>query len=67
MINAVAFVPANEVPNALKELWNRVPHPRLVPLVQYFQDNYVFGPVIPNVLPVQSNRPLFPHRLVEQV
>ena len=60
MINAVAFVPTNEVQNALQELWNHVPHPRLVPLLQYFQDNYVFGPVVPNVFPVQRNPPLFP-------
>ena len=59
MINTVAFVPIDEVGNALQVLWNHIPHPRLVPLLQYFQDCYAFGQIIPNVFPAQRNTLLF--------
>ena len=60
MIDAMAFVPIGRLPLACQVLQNNIPDPSLQPLLDYFLDTYVRGPIIPNTVPPQRTPPMFP-------
>ena len=59
-IDAMAFVPTGHLNIAVQVLHNHIPDPMLQPLLDYFLNTYVLGPIIPNTVPAQRSPPMFP-------
>ena len=60
MVDALAFVPIQDLQIAVNALHNNVPDPMVLPLLDYFLSTYVNGRPVPNANPPRRSPPLFP-------